>query len=110
MVTIPGIATKWEISSDGLTTTFTIRKGVKFHDGMEVTAEDVLWTLQHYMGPQARDYAKGSVAINYSTIMDRIEQTGPDQVSRRRYVAVGAGAVRGGESGRSVGLDKGHRA
>jgi peptide/nickel transport system substrate-binding protein len=105
MVTIPGIATKWEISSDGLTTTFTIRKGVKFHDGTEVTAEDVLWTLQHYMGPQARGYAKGSVAINYSTIMDRIEQTGPDQVSvttkvpspeLATYTSQGAGGSSGG--------------
>src|ERR671914_227233 len=105
MVTIPGIATKWEISPDGLTTTFTIREGVKFHDGTEVTAEDVLWTLQHYMGPQARDYAKGTVAINYSTIMDRIEQTGPNQVSvttkvpspeLATYTAQGAGGSSGG--------------
>ncbi len=105
MVTIPGIATKWEISSDGLTTTFTIRKGVKFHDGTQVTAEDVLWTLQHYMGPQARDYAKGTIAINYSTIMDRIEQTGPDRVSvttkvpspeLATYTSQGAGGSSGG--------------
>ena len=105
MVIIPGIATKWEISSDGLTTTFTIRKGVKFHDGTEVTAEDVLWTLRHYMGPQARGYAKGSVAINYSTIMDRIEQTGPDRVSvttkvpspeLATYTSQGAGGSSGG--------------
>jgi peptide/nickel transport system substrate-binding protein len=77
MVLIPGIATKWELSDDGLTWTYTIREGVKFHDGTEVTPEDVLWTLRHFMGPQARDYSKSSVSINYSGIMDRIEQTGP---------------------------------
>ncbi len=81
MVISPGIATRWEISSDGLTWTYTIRKGVKFHDGTELTAEDVLWSLQHGIGPQARDYSKHSVGINYSKIMDRIEQTGPDRVS-----------------------------
>jgi peptide/nickel transport system substrate-binding protein len=81
MVLIPGIAAKWELSNDGLTWTYTIRKGVKFHDGTEVTPEDVLWTLRHFMGPQARDYAKSSVSTNYSGIMDRIEQTGPDQIS-----------------------------
>jgi peptide/nickel transport system substrate-binding protein len=81
MVIVPGIASKWELSNGGKTTTFTIREGVKFHDGSEVTTEDVLWTLQHAMGPQAKDYAENSVSINYSTIMDRIEQPGPDQVS-----------------------------
>ena len=81
MVIIPGIATKWEISSDGRTTTYTIRKGVKFHDGTELTGEDVLWSLRHFMGPQAKDYGKGPVGITYSKIMDRIEQTGPERVS-----------------------------
>jgi ABC-type transport system substrate-binding protein len=81
MVIVDGIASKWELSDDGKTTTYTIREGVKFHDGTEVTPEDVLWTLQHAMGPQAKDYAENSVSINYSTIMDRIEQTAPDQVS-----------------------------
>jgi peptide/nickel transport system substrate-binding protein len=80
-VIIPGIASEWEISSDGLTWTLTIRKGVKFHDGTEVTAEDVVWSLQHVMGPQAKDYAtSGSDSTSMSRIMDRIERTGPDQV------------------------------
>ena len=41
---IPGIATNWEVSGDGKTWTFTIRDGVKFHDGQPVTAEDVHFT------------------------------------------------------------------
>jgi peptide/nickel transport system substrate-binding protein len=81
MVLSPGIATKWEISSDGLTWTFTIRKGVKFHDGTEVTAADVLWNFQHTMGPEAKGYSKSSPSIAYASIMERIEQTGPDRVS-----------------------------
>jgi ABC-type transport system substrate-binding protein len=81
MVIVPGIASKWELSNGGKTTTFTIREGAKFHDGTEITAEDVLWTFQHGMGPQAKEYSKSSPGINYSTLMDRIEQTGPDQVS-----------------------------
>ncbi|MSQ05950.1 MAG: ABC transporter substrate-binding protein [Dehalococcoidia bacterium] len=81
LVIVPGIASKWEISNGGRTTTYTIRKGAKFHDGTEITAEDVLWTLQHGIGSQARGYSKSSPGILYSTIMDRIELTGPDQVS-----------------------------
>ena len=76
-VFVPGIASEWKISSDGLTWTLTIRKGVKFHDGREITAEDVVWTLQHVMGPESREY--GTVAL--AAIMDRIELTGPDRVS-----------------------------
>jgi len=77
----PGIASKWELSDGGRTTTYTIMKGAKFHDGSEITAEDVLWTLQHGMGKQALEYSKSSPGINYATILDSIEQTGPDQVS-----------------------------
>jgi len=49
---LPGIASQWGLSPDGLTWTFTIRKGVKFHDGSEVAPEDVLWTLRHTFGPK----------------------------------------------------------
>jgi peptide/nickel transport system substrate-binding protein len=52
---VPGIASDWNLSADGLTWIFTIREGVKFHNGSEVTAEDVQWTLQHMLGPQANE-------------------------------------------------------
>jgi peptide/nickel transport system substrate-binding protein len=79
-VFVPGIASEWSLSDDGLTTTFTIREGVKFHDGTEVTAEDVLWTLQHIFGPQAKEYGT-SITNLLTPVLDRFEQTGPDQVS-----------------------------
>jgi peptide/nickel transport system substrate-binding protein len=41
----PNVAHNWETSSDGLTWTFNIRKGIKFHDGSELTAEDVAFTM-----------------------------------------------------------------
>jgi ABC-type transport system substrate-binding protein len=86
-VMAPGIATKWQISSDGLTWTFTIRKGVKYHNGTEVTAEDVLWSLQHTVGSQAGEYALSPSSKTWSSIMDRIEQIGPDQVSVTTKIA-----------------------
>lgn len=41
----PKLAASWTASPDGLTYTFTLRKGVKFHDGSEVTAEDVAFSM-----------------------------------------------------------------
>ena len=79
-VTVPGIASRWELSDDGLITTFTIRRGVKFHDGTELTAEDAAWSLQHCMGPEAKDNITNAVCIGYSSNMERIEQLTIDQV------------------------------
>lgn len=42
----PLLATSWEVAPDGLTYTFKIREGVKFHDGTEMTAEDVAFSLE----------------------------------------------------------------
>ncbi len=46
---IPGIAWHWNISPDGLTWTFHLKKGVKFHNGRELTAEDVKYTLERLL-------------------------------------------------------------
>ena len=80
-VLVPGIATDWAVSSDGRTWTVTVRKGVKFHNGAEVSTSDVLWTLRHTMGPQAKDYATGGGSLNVSPIVDKVEQSAPDKVS-----------------------------
>jgi peptide/nickel transport system substrate-binding protein len=40
----PGLATSWKVSPDNLVYTFTLRKGVKFHNGKPLTAEDVVFT------------------------------------------------------------------
>src|SRR5262249_50065776 len=96
-----GIASKWEGSADGLTWTFTIRNGVKFHDGTEVTAEDVLWTLRHVIGPQAKDYTTTSDTLVSSGNMERIEQTGPNEVTLVTKTPVSTSeAVNPGETSR----------
>jgi peptide/nickel transport system substrate-binding protein len=41
----PALAKSWDISSDGLTYTFHLNKGVKFHDGTAMDAEDVKFSL-----------------------------------------------------------------
>ncbi len=46
-----GLANKWEMSPDGLTWTFHLRKGVKFHDGVELTAKDVKFSIEQALLP-----------------------------------------------------------
>ena len=48
-----GLATKWENSPDHKRWTFHLRKGVKFHNGDEVTSEDVKFSLQRAMGKRS---------------------------------------------------------
>ena len=42
---VPHVAERWDASADGLTWNFYLRKGVKFHDGSELTAEDVAFSM-----------------------------------------------------------------
>jgi hypothetical protein len=45
---IPALATSWE-TEDNKTWTYHLREGVKFHDGVEFTAEDVKFTLEYFV-------------------------------------------------------------
>ncbi len=46
-VIYPHLLKSWEVSEDGLTITFTLREGVKFHDSSELNAEVLKWFLQN---------------------------------------------------------------
>jgi peptide/nickel transport system substrate-binding protein len=48
---IPDLAHSWEIAKDGKTYTFFLRKGVQFHDGAELTSEDVKATFDRIAKP-----------------------------------------------------------
>ena len=49
---VPSLAEKWDISKDGKTYTFHLKKGVKFHNGEEFKADDVLFTIEKMMDPK----------------------------------------------------------
>ena len=53
----PGVATRWSISPDGLTWTFVIRDGIKFHNGEELTIDDALFSMENTYGPVGRPKA-----------------------------------------------------
>lgn len=59
---VPGLAEKWDISDDGLVYTFYLRKGVKFHNGEEFKADDVVYTFERMLKPETN-------ALNQDFIM-----------------------------------------
>src|SRR4051794_17422454 len=46
---VPGLAESWDISEDGRTYTFTLRRGVKFHDGTPFNAEAVKFNFDRML-------------------------------------------------------------
>jgi peptide/nickel transport system substrate-binding protein len=52
---VPGIAESYTVSPDGLTYTFTLRKGVKFHDGTTLSPEDVKFSLERAINPATKN-------------------------------------------------------
>lgn len=48
----PRLAEKWELKDGGATVVFTLRKGVKFHNGKEMTSEDVKWSIERACNPK----------------------------------------------------------
>lgn len=66
---LPALATQWTVSPDGLVYTFTLREGVKFHNGRDMTPDDVIYSLSRLIDPditaKSRDYT-GVVGIEAS--------------------------------------------
>lgn len=48
---VPDLAERWDVSDDRLTYTFYLRKGVKFHDGRPVTAQDFKYSIERAANP-----------------------------------------------------------
>jgi ABC-type transport system substrate-binding protein len=64
---VPYLATSWSISPDHLTWTFKIRPGLKWTDGVPITARDVAWTYNLVMTDQAAT-SDGSLVENFAQV------------------------------------------
>jgi peptide/nickel transport system substrate-binding protein len=65
--TEPGLATSWTHSPDGLTWTFTIRSGVKWQDGVPLTAHDVAFTYTFMMKYKLQAFLAALAGIKTAT-------------------------------------------
>jgi peptide/nickel transport system substrate-binding protein len=72
MTPVPELAESWETSRDGLTWTFKLRQGVKFHDGQEMTSADVKFTFD-------RLFEKSPGKSDFIAV-DKVEPAGRYQV------------------------------
>ena len=72
MEPVPAVASSWDVSPDGKTYTFNLRQGVKLHNGREITAEDVKFSVQRmkdspsYFGPFFQIINSIDVVDNYT--------------------------------------------
>ncbi len=78
---VPGVASSWTVSKNGLTYTFHIRPGIKFSNGQPVTAADVVFSLDYFANPKLDETAvlsggfKSATAVNNSTVV--MQLSGP---------------------------------
>jgi len=75
----PALASDWEISSDGLSTTFHLNPTVRFSDGQPVTADDVVFTFRMLRDPRVR----GRAGAAFLADLDEVRAEGPLTVTFR---------------------------
>ena len=65
-VIVPGLATSWKVGDDKTKWVFTLRPGVKFHDGSAFDADAVVWNVQKVLDKTAPHYDASQVGVTAS--------------------------------------------
>lgn len=65
---IPAVASDYVISEDGKTYTFTLREGIRFHDGNLVTVEDVVYSINRLAGTES-----GTPLVSAYSLLQNVE-------------------------------------
>jgi peptide/nickel transport system substrate-binding protein len=92
----PSLAEAWSASADGLVYEFVLRRGIKFHNGDPVTAEDVKFSFERYRGIFARglkDRVADVETPDAARVRFKLKQPWPDFMTFYGTLATGAGWV-----------------
>jgi peptide/nickel transport system substrate-binding protein len=92
----PALAESWTVSPDNLTYEFVLRKGVRFHNGDLLTAEDVKFSFERYRGAGSGPFKARTAGIDIvdpHRIRFRFKQAWPDFMTFFGTPATGAGWV-----------------
>src|SRR5262249_45070292 len=89
----PSLAESWTVSKDGLTYEFVVRKGVVFHNGDTLTAEDVKFSFDRYRGSAAKllkDKVASVEGVDPYRIRFKLKEAWPDFMTFYATPASGA--------------------
>jgi peptide/nickel transport system substrate-binding protein len=92
----PSLAESWSATPDGLAYEFVLRKGVRFHNGDPVTADDVKFSFERYRGTAASTYKARIAAVDVvdpQRVRFRFKQPWPDFMTFYGTPATGAGWI-----------------
>src|SRR5467141_3985787 len=92
----PSLAESWSASPDWLVYEFVLRKGVRFHTGDPVTAEDVKFSLERYRGTAASSFRERIAAVEVidpQRVRVRFKKPWPDFMTFYGTPATGAGWI-----------------
>ena len=95
-LTTPSLAESWTEAKDHLSYTFVLRKGVRFHNGEPVTAEDVKFSWDRYKGASAKllkDKVKEVVVVDPGHVRFLLKEPWPDFITFYGTTASGAGWI-----------------
>jgi peptide/nickel transport system substrate-binding protein len=92
----PSLAESWTVSPDALSYEFVLRKGMKFHNGDPLTAEDVKFSMERYRGAAAGPFKAriaGIDVVDPHRVRVRFKQPWPDFMTFYGTMATGAGWI-----------------
>ena len=92
----PSLAESWTVSPDGLVYEFALRRGVVFHNGDPMTAEDVKFSFERYRGAAAKLFKQKVAAVEIVDplrVRFRLNEPWPDFMAFYATPATGAGWI-----------------
>ena len=92
----PCLAESWSVSPDGLTYEFVLRRGVRFHNGDPLTAEDVKFSFERYRGAAAKMLKDRVTSVDIADpnlVRFRLKRPWPDFMTFYGSLATSAGWI-----------------